>query len=471
VIDRSEAAGERRRLVAIFVLTLAVVLTVAAVALREVGGTSRGVEEVLSEHAQNVLEVERLNTLSERLGRLARSYLFHRDPNLLTDLAQTRQTFERTAERLSGRLSSPEERQILTLVRRVEEQYEQGLQRALAGNASKLPLEEGVAALEREVRPAREQLDLALAALSESERSDFELARAEASARGRESFRLMVGATAAALVLAAALAWALARTLSGLARSRADLGSSLDRLERANLDLDAFAGRIAHDLRNILSPLPLLAARLRGGGDAKSVDANAEKIERVGRRAEGLIEALLAFARAGQPLEGGAAAPVREAVSEAVDDLAHLSTMVGAEVQIDVEDVAVRIAPSLLHTVLVNLLTNAFKFVEGRSPREVRVCAQRKGPICELSVSDTGPGIPFDAQTRIFEPFYRAPPATTPGVGIGLATVQRIVEAHGGRITVRSRLDEGTTFIIRLPVAEGVARTPEPAAVETPVVH
>jgi signal transduction histidine kinase len=470
VIDRSETAVERRRLVAIFGLTLAVVLTVAAVALREVGGTSRGVEEVLSEHAQNVLEVERLNTLSERLGRLARSYLFHRDAKLLADLTQTRQMFERTAERLSSRLVSPEERQILTLVRRVEEQYEQGLQRALAGNASKLPLEEGVAALEREVRPAREQLDLALAALSESERSDFEAARAEASARGRESFRLMVGATAAAIVLAAALAWALARTLSGLARSRAELGASLDRLERANRDLDAFAGRIAHDLRNILSPLPLLAARLRGG-DARSVDANAEKIDRVARRAEGLIEALLAFARAGQPPEGGAAAPVRKAVSEAVEDLAHLSTMVGAEVQIEVEDVAVCIAPSLLHTVLVNLLTNAFKFVEGRPAREVRICAQRKGPLCELSVADTGPGIPFDAQTRIFEPFYRAPQTTAPGIGIGLATVQRIVEAYGGRITVRSRLEEGTTFVVRLPVAESLARTPEPAAMETPAVH
>jgi signal transduction histidine kinase len=457
--------------VLIFALTLAVGLTVAAVALREVGGTSRGVEEVLSEHAQNVLEVERLNTLSERLGRVARSYIFTGDDKQLTDLTRTRQAFARTAERLSGRLLNGEEREILNLVRRVEEEYEAAVDRALARHSSNRNVEDRMGALEREVRAGRDQLDLALAALGESEGRDFELARMDAAARAKESFRLMVGAAAAALVLAVALAWALSRTLAGLDRSRAALDASLHELERANRDLDAFAGRIAHDLRNILSPLPLMAARLRTAREAPVIEGSADKMERVARRAEGLIDALLAFARAGQPPDGGAAASVRSAVSEAVDDLAHVSSVVAAEVKVEVEELDVHCAPSLLYTVLANLLTNAFKFVEGRPRREVRVEARRAGPLCELTVSDTGPGIPAEAQTRIFEPFYRAPEAKGPGSGIGLATVQRIVEAYGGRISVRSRVGEGTAFVVRLRLAESLTPLPEAAPTDVAAVH
>ena len=71
---------------------------------------------------------------------------------------------------------------------------------------------------------------------------------------------------------------------------------------------------------------------------------------------------------------------------------------------------------------------------------------------CELSIADTGPGIPADALPRIFEPFYRVPGTQTPGTGIGLATVHRIVEARGGSVTVESRMRHGSVFRVRLPL-------------------
>jgi two-component system OmpR family sensor kinase len=469
-VIQGAAATAGRRLVLIFAVTLLAGLTIAAVALRESVGTSRTLEEVLSQHAENLLQVERLGALSERLGRVARSFLLSGDRRFVGDLATTRAQFAAVAERLTKRLDTEEARQILELARQVEAEHEQAVDRAIALRSRRAP---DMAPLENEVRDTRERLDLALTALANGERHDFDRARAEATARARGSFHLLAVATLAALVLAGALAWALARTLGGLSRSRAELDASLAKLERANRDLDAFAGRIAHDLRNILAPLPLTAGRLRRqGGDPAVTAASADKVERIARRAAGLMEALLAFARAGQPPDATAAAPLDGAVHEAIEDLAQLRAIVDAEVNVELEeDLEVHCVPSLLYTVIANLLSNALKFVEGRPRREVRVTARRDGGLCEIAVSDSGPGLSEQTEPRIFEPFYRAPDAKGPGSGIGLATVQRIVQGHGGRLTVRSLPGEGATFVVRLPLVERSAVGPAPVPPEQPAVH
>ena len=71
-----------------------------------------------------------------------------------------------------------------------------------------------------------------------------------------------------------------------------------------------------------------------------------------------------------------------------------------------------------------------------------------------MRIDDTGPGIPEAARERIFEPFFRVPGTKQPGTGIGLATVRRILEAHGGRITVETPEGPGCSFIVWLPLAD-----------------
>jgi signal transduction histidine kinase len=107
-----------------------------------------------------------------------------------------------------------------------------------------------------------------------------------------------------------------------------------------------------------------------------------------------------------------------------------------------------------LERALTNLLSNAIKFTESGGRITVTVAAV-DGEAC-LSVSDTGIGIPLEEQERLFQRFFRSSTAqerAIQGTGLGLSIVNAIVSAHGGRIDVRSAHLEGTTFVIRLPIA------------------
>jgi signal transduction histidine kinase len=107
---------------------------------------------------------------------------------------------------------------------------------------------------------------------------------------------------------------------------------------------------------------------------------------------------------------------------------------------------------SRIERVLSNLLGNAIKF----SPRGggIRVSVEVEGECAVLRVADQGEGIPESDLPHIFERFHRGQnvEGRIPGAGIGLAGVRRILELHGGSITAASRVGEGTTFTVRLPL-------------------
>ena len=104
--------------------------------------------------------------------------------------------------------------------------------------------------------------------------------------------------------------------------------------------------------------------------------------------------------------------------------------------------------------VITNLVTNAIR-ATGRGG-EIDVVAAFRDRYVAVSVRDTGRGIPHDYLARIFEPFVQAPDAPAGGAGLGLSISRRIVEAHGGQITVRSEPGLGTTFTFTVPAATEV---------------
>ncbi len=102
--------------------------------------------------------------------------------------------------------------------------------------------------------------------------------------------------------------------------------------------------------------------------------------------------------------------------------------------------------------VLLNLLGNAIKFTDAG---EIRISAVAGDDCFVVSVSDTGPGIAASEQARIFEEFFQVDNSNTKvkgGTGLGLAISRRIIEMHGGRISVSSVVGNGSTFKIELPV-------------------
>ncbi|MCA9422548.1 MAG: HAMP domain-containing histidine kinase, partial [Nitrospira sp.] len=122
-------------------------------------------------------------------------------------------------------------------------------------------------------------------------------------------------------------------------------------------------------------------------------------------------------------------------------------------VETTVDNLTVWGDPDRLHQILTNLVHNAHKFTPEHGHIRVKACPAPPDYIL-LKISDTGPGIPREAQASLFQPFFQAhrvPEIGTQGLGLGLSIVKQLVELHGGTITVESQPGEGATFCLRLP--------------------
>lgn len=233
------------------------------------------------------------------------------------------------------------------------------------------------------------------------------------------------------------------------------LESYSEGLKAQNRDLDAFAGRVAHDLRNAMGTIVLSPMLLRRAAEnPEKVLAIADRLERSSQRTTGMLEGLLAFSRAGSDVDGAETGSLRSVLADVVEEVgpAALQNHVTLETS-EVPDLVVRCDARLLHVVLANLVGNAVKYLEGQPERRVRLVAEPDGAACRIEIADTGPGIPKHAQEKIFEPFFRVEGATAEGTGLGLATVRRIVDGRGGRIVVESAEGRGSRFSVWLPLA------------------
>ena len=111
--------------------------------------------------------------------------------------------------------------------------------------------------------------------------------------------------------------------------------------------------------------------------------------------------------------------------------------------------------PVLLRRVVDNLLENAHKYTE-QPERGLTLAAKLSGGKVSIDVIDQGIGISEDDQKRLFEPFFRVDRSrsrATGGLGLGLLLARRVVEAHGGTLTIKSKLNAGTTATVTLPIA------------------
>jgi signal transduction histidine kinase len=228
------------------------------------------------------------------------------------------------------------------------------------------------------------------------------------------------------------------------------------RLERAKAEeLESFAGRVAHDVLNPVTAAELVAtnALRRAGGCVVHAEA-LERVVRNLRRARELVDALLEFARAGAQPRAGQAVKVSTAIEEALSDVSEEARSSGIDVIVERASAAeVACSRGALASILGNLLRNALRYMGASVERVVRLRAELRGGLVRFEVEDTGPGLPPDAASWAFQPFVRGDNAVGHGVGLGLATVKRLVDAHGGSIGLGRGVCGGCLVCFELPVA------------------
>ena len=239
-----------------------------------------------------------------------------------------------------------------------------------------------------------------------------------------------------------------------------------------------FVAGVSHELRTPLSVICSAAENLSDGivKDGPQVRRYGALIATEGRRLAEMVEQVMAFAglHAGRDLAERQAVGVRELVDWALDANAaaidERQVRVETAVAADVPRVAVNLRA--VQRSLQNLIDNAIKY-GGDEPR-IRVGAgidPGTGGGIAITVEDHGLGIHADEQRRIFEPFFRGRDVASSsihGSGLGLSLVKRIIETHGGTVTLKSTPGRGSTFSIHLPPACVVPADAAPAHLEEP---
>jgi signal transduction histidine kinase len=227
-------------------------------------------------------------------------------------------------------------------------------------------------------------------------------------------------------------------------------------LEAVNQELEAFSYSVSHDLKAPVRHIASFAQLLSEDSAAALGEqgfSHLDRIQAATRHMNQLIEAMLTLARvARQELRRGPVdlAALADAAAEGLRQLEP-----GRAVELVVQrDLRAHGDASLLRAVMENLLGNAWKFTAGRSPARVEVgrAADDDGR-ATFFVADNGAGFDMAQADRLFGVFQRLHTEQEfPGTGVGLATVRRIIQRHGGRIWAEASPDQGARFYFSLPV-------------------
>jgi len=216
-----------------------------------------------------------------------------------------------------------------------------------------------------------------------------------------------------------------------------------------------FIQAAAHDLRNPLGATMSALNMLQ-----KEVDVQQREIVEIGvqglNRMQDLIDSLLNL----EHIESGVGLKcdpidIRDLIERGLIDIQSHIHQQGQKLNVEVPTNLPLIPGDMhwLHRALGNLLSNACKYTNPGDQITVRAYVQAEEMYIE--VEDTGPGIPAEAQTRLFERFYRVPESQkkVKGTGLGLAIVKSVTEQHGGRVFVQSKIGQGSIFGMILPIS------------------
>jgi signal transduction histidine kinase len=248
-----------------------------------------------------------------------------------------------------------------------------------------------------------------------------------------------------------------------------------EQARQATRSRDDLMAIVSHDLQNPLSAILMGIASIsqESSADPTRFRKRLERMERGALRMSRLVRDLLDTAS----IEGGrlsvAATPLEVApqIAEVLEVMQPMagskSVRLGSELPAELPPVCADSAR--FQQVLMNLLGNAIKFTPAGG--NVSIGAKASDGTVTFSVSDTGPGIPEEDVSRLFDRFWQARRTARLGTGLGLFIVKGIVETHGGKVWVESKLGVGSTFFFTLPAAPSGADEPAPESVSDRIPH
>jgi signal transduction histidine kinase len=298
--------------------------------------------------------------------------------------------------------------------------------------------------VKKELEPASRDADEALTQLIQFNHDRGRDAAQDTDRLWSRTRRWSIVADAVCALLTGVLAWLgfrSTRHFMSMQRLRAD-------------ELEAFASRVAHDVRGPLTPAMFTLQMFER--DFATDDKRrpmAERGIRSLRRVDQLVGDLLTFARAAAAPDVDAHAALTPVIVGVVQDLEPQAAAAGVRIEVaEIPPYSVACAPGVLASVVMNLVSNAIKYMPPEAPeRAVGIQVTIDHRYARIEVADTGAGLPEVVHESIFEPYVRMD-QKQPGLGLGLATVRRLVNAHRGQVGVQSREGTGALFWFSLPL-------------------
>jgi PAS domain S-box-containing protein len=229
-----------------------------------------------------------------------------------------------------------------------------------------------------------------------------------------------------------------------------------EQLRNTNQALEDFASIASHDLQEPLRKIHAFGGLLKSKFSPELGGRGQDYIERMQQaagRMQDMLEGLLAYARITSQGQQFAQVDLQQVVSEVLSDLEARLMETGGQVEVDPLPV-IEADPLQIRQLFQNLLGNALKFHHPNVPPLVKISCSTAGEnSLALAIADNGIGIEAIEAGYLFKPFSRLPGKSEfGGSGMGLAICQKIVERHGGSITVSSQPGVGTTFRVTLPI-------------------
>lgn len=264
----------------------------------------------------------------------------------------------------------------------------------------------------------------------------------------------IIGIVAAiAAVVVATLLWKALPAIVGMPSAR-QLRETNESLARTTRELEAFTASVSHDLRSPLTAIAGQAGLLELSlGESANEDQRRrlQRIQNSVKQLSELLDALLILSRISQHTLHREIVDVSALAEEIIAEFRQNDP--GRTVQVKIQPgISVHGDRRLLGDLITNMLGNAWKFTSKTADPSIELTAASSGYMATLQVRDNGAGFDMAYAKKLFKPFQRLHgQAEYSGSGIGLATVSRIIDRHGGRIWAESQPQQGATFYFTLP--------------------